>query len=84
MLANLAWDRIITYMEPSSIDDLQSKMAQSLCDELQSAQLFKFQTLFMAMFVTHTSPNLDFDTKVEQNTFFTFVLVVAEQVEVEG
>ena len=54
-------------------EDLKSKMACALCDELRSAQ-----PPCLDMFYTCTFQILDFDTRVELNIFYTFVLVVLE------
>jgi hypothetical protein len=59
-------------------------MAYVLHDELRIAQSLKFQPLFMGMFYTHTFQNMDFNTRVELNMFFTFVVVLSEYAEVHG
>ena len=49
-----------------------------LCDELRSRLTIKAPPMFAGMFYTHTIQILDFETKIELNTFFTFVAVVME------
>lgn len=48
------------------------------CDELQSAQPFKIQPLCLAIFSSHTIQILYFNTRVELNMCFTFVVIVVE------
>ena len=63
----------------NSISNMKLEMAYALCDEeLQSAETFKFQPLFLGMFYTHTFQYMDFDIRIELNMCFTFVVIVTE------
>ena len=62
----------------TSTNNMKLEIIYVLCDELRSRLTIKPPPMFAGMFYTHTIQILDFDTKIELNTFFTFVAVVME------
>lgn len=77
-------DEIAKTSQNYSIDDLKLEMAYALCDELRSAQSLKFQPSLLGMLCTNTFQKLGFDTRVQLNIIYTFVVIVVEKEEAHG